>query len=808
MFKNYITTAIRNLKRNKTYTFINVFGLALGISAALILFKIVIFEKSFDKSQSNYDDIYRFTKEEVNANVSDISSGIQNPFAAAFKNDFPDYGTVIRTFYQGTGQLSVESSNGNFNHFEISDGIAFADADIFQVFDFEILIGDPEKVLSNPKSAIISESFAYKLFGAEKGDYDQVIGKTIRMDTKMDVEVTGVFMDPPLNTSLPFKMLVEYEALDGFFDFFQKDGWGSSTSAAHVYLLKNKGISAEQIEAQLPAFEDKYMGEESQVNNFSLQALKDVHFQPEFDNYESRVMDREVLMIPVIVGIFLILTACVNFVNLATAQAVKRSKEVGIRKVLGGEQKQLALQFLGETFFLTAISVLISLGAAELAMTNLQELIGYELSLNLLNDPQLLGLIGLITIVVTFLAGTYPSMILSSLKPVNALKSKGQSAMSGKANLRRGLVIFQFSISQILVICTLVVVTQMDFFTNKDLGFRKNSIITFELPSNEAQKLSLIRNELMQKAKVANVSFAFSSPTSPNNIGSTFNYAPLKSENSFDVGFKVIDENYLSLYDIELLAGRNLAKTDTTLSKVLVSEKILKIMNIESPDDAIGISIETGFNGAKTIVGVFKDFHSSSLKNEMQPLIMISYRGYFYEGAVHFEGDERQTKEIIAAIEKVWTQEFPDNLFDTSIYSEMLLEDYEDEASMLNLFQVFSGIAILIGCLGLYGLIAFMANQKTKEIGVRKVLGASVPQILNIFSKELIVLIIISFLIAAPVGYYVMEGWLSDFSYRININIWVFVIAVAFTIIVGGATTGYRSMKAARANPVDSLRAE
>ena len=474
MLKNYIITAVRNLLRNKTYTFINVFGLALGISAALVLFKIVIFEKSFDKEQPNYEDIYRFTREEVSSNVTDLSAGAPNPFTEAFKTDFPDYGTPARVFYTDGSQVSVEGAGGQFQHFAIDEGITFADQDLLKIFDFKLLIGNEESALSQPKTTIISESFALKFFGANENTLDQVIGKTIKLDNRASLTVTAVMADPDQNTVLPFHMLINYESLGDFFDFFYPESWGSTSSNAQVYLLKSPNVTEEQIEAQLPAFEDKYMGDDATSNNFSLQPFSMVHFQPDYGAFGDRVIDEQVIMIPTLVAIFLVLTACVNFINLATAQAVKRSKEVGIRKVLGGEKRQLVMQFMGETFFLTLVAVVISLGMAELAMSNFENLIGYDLSLDLLHDTQLLGLLIITMVAVTLLAGIYPSFILSSLKPVVALKSKGQSAMSGKGNLRRGLVVFQFCISQILAICTLIVVSQMNYFENKDLGFKKD----------------------------------------------------------------------------------------------------------------------------------------------------------------------------------------------------------------------------------------------------------------------------------------------------------------------------------------------
>ncbi len=807
MLKNYFITAIRNLIRNKSFTIINVFGLALGISAALVLFKIVLFEKSFDQYQSKYDRLYRFIKKVESPNLVEREAGIQNPFAKAFKTDFPDLGTPVRTFYIGENQLSVENITGDWTHYEQKDGIAFVDPEFFDLFDYEWKIGEARTALTKPNSAVISISLVEKLFGVTDGGYDRVLGKKVKLNSKVEVFITGVVADPPKNSSLPFKILMEYEALEGIFDFYQPESWTSTSSNAQVYFLTNENVRPEQVRDVLPGFGEKYIPATGNKTTYELQALGDIHFEPEFNNYGDLAQTHELLSIRIAVGVFLILTACINFVNLSTALAIKRSKEVGIRKVLGGFKAQLIFQFLGETFLITLVSVILSMGVAELIMTNMESLIGYNLSLDLFGDLTLLTLVAVVVISVTLFAGLYPSLILSSLKPVSVLRGKGQSALSGNINTRRGLVIFQFFISQVLVICTLVVVSQMKYFENQELGFKKTSIITFPLPSNEVGKLNPMKNELLRFPGVELVSYAFASPMNESNISSDFGYAPLDTDGRFDVAFKVIDENYLKLYDVELLAGRDIKLTDT-LTEALVSTEILKLMEIENPEDAIGLNIQTGFGSDKKIVGVFKDFHNKSLREKIDPMIMVRFPGYFYEGAIRFEGSDAQFNDLVATLEKVWTREYPEVLFDYNLLSDQIMRNYKKESDTLTLFQVFSGITILIGCLGLYGLISFMAAQKRKEIGIRKVLGASINQILQIFSKELLVLILIAFLIAAPIGYYLMSSWLANFEYSISLNVWMFIIAIGFTVVIGMVTTGLRSFQAAMSNPVDSLRNE
>ncbi|MFT7269830.1 MAG: putative ABC transport system permease protein, partial [Roseivirga sp.] len=682
MFKNYIITAYRNLVRNRVYTFINVFGLALGISAAIVLFKIVLYEKSFDQYQTNFEDLYRITKRTESVNQVETEAGIQNPFTLAFKTDYPDYGLPLRVFGIGESQLSVTNSIGDLQHFEQRKGIAFADKDYFKLFDYDFELGNPETALEKPNAVVISVSLVEKLFGITDGGYDRVIGKQIRLNDDLDVFVTAVVKDPPVNSSVPFIMLMEYESISAIFDFYQPDSWTSTSSNANVFFLKAPGVQESQLETALDEIRKKYKSDDTNNTTYGIQAMADIHFQPEYNTYEDAAVSNDFLTIPIAIGVFLILTACINFVNLSTALAIKRSKEVGIRKVLGGRKGQLMQQFLGETFFITIISVLISLGAAELIMTNMEQFVGYNLSLNLLKDPLLILILLGITLGVTLLAGLYPSVILSKLAPVKALKSKGQTTLSGSVNTRRGLVVFQFIISQLLVVCTLVVIAQMEFFEKKDLGFRKSSIVIFPLPSNEEEKLNPLRNELSTFAGIEKVSFNFSSPLSDNNISSDFGYAPLEMEGDYDAPYKVADEHYLDLYGIEILAGRNFTSNDT-LNVAIISKSAMRLMEIENPLDAIGKQIKSGFDGSKTVIGVINDFHTKSLKVKLEPVILVTGQDYYYEGAIRFVGTDKQMGSVITALEKAWTKQYPNVLFDYSLFSESIMDGYSEEANMM-----------------------------------------------------------------------------------------------------------------------------
>lgn len=808
MLKNFFITAFRNLARNRTYTFINIFGLALGISSALVLFKFINFHKSFDTHHSNYEQLYRFVRHELSANQVDHDMGMPVPFAEAFANDYPDLGTAAIVQYTRDGQFTVTNDLGDQSKFVEDGGIAFVEEVFFELFDIELLAGNKETALDNPGHVILSAFLVEKYFGYTGTNVATALGKTVKYDNKVDLIVSGVMKNTPTNTELPLEALITFLSADAIFPLFDKTNWGSVSSNTNVYLLKNEAVNDADIEARLVDMVRKYLPDEAGTEEYHLQPLSDVHFNDAYDSQAGDIVSSQLLWGCAITGIILILTACINFINLATAQAVKRSKEVGVRKVMGGSRIQLTAQFMSETFVITLVSVILSLGIAELVLNRLDWLLDYELTLDLINDPSMLLYLAGITLAVTLLAGLYPSFVLSSLNPIAAMKRSKAAGVSGKFNLRRGLVVAQFFISQFLIICTLVVISQMRHFYEADMGFAKESIVSFNMPDPSTRNGELLRSRIASNPNIEGLSFHVGSPLSRNNLGSNFNYEPLASETDFDAQFKIIDEHYLDLFEIELLAGRNLTARDTLLENTLISETVVRIMGFDDPQEVIGVKILTGFNGAKTIVGVVKDFHSRSLKSELTPLFLIGYPGFNYEGAIKIIGDDESYKSTMAELQREWNEVFPAYTFESYLFEERIAENYEQEADLLTLFQIFSGIAIFIGCLGLYGLVAFMANQKTKEIGVRKVLGASVKQILGIFSKELLLLIAISFVIAAPFGYYVMNLWLQDFEYNISIEVWMFLAAIAFTFIIGGATTSYRSLRAARANPVDSLRSE
>ncbi|MEO7049623.1 MAG: FtsX-like permease family protein, partial [Ferruginibacter sp.] len=499
-----------------------------------------------------------------------------------------------------------------------------------------------------------------------------------------------------------------------------------------------------------------------------------------------------------------LITACVNFINMATAQAVNRSKEIGVRKVLGGRRNELFWQFISETSVITVLSILFAIGLSFLAMPYVNNWFHSHIKLQLFTDGQLLLFIFGLAIVVTFLAGSYPGLILSGFKPIQALRNKIAQNQAGGLNTRRGLIITQFAISQILTIAVIIIAMQMNYAKDSDLGFKKNSIVLLPVESTP-QNAKTLKNELMQISGVNNVSLCAAAPASYNTWNTSPRFDNRLEDEPFRTSLKAGDENYVKTFGLKIVAGRNLFASDSA-KQFLVNETFVRKLNLTSPEQVLGKSLSVNGNITGTIVGVIKDFHDQSFYKDINAISIASEPDRYYTYAVDINLDK--VPATMAAVEKVWNKMNPSEIFSYEFLDEHIATFYKSEELMLKLIKVFSVFAIFIGCLGLYGLVFFMAAQKTKEIGIRKVLGGSYTHILWIFGREFSKLIILAFCIAAPVGYWLMNKWLQDFQFRIPISIWIFITVIAVTFFICFLTVSYQAIKATMVNPVKSLRAE
>ncbi len=799
MFKSYLTTTLRKLSRERSYTAINVLGLALGITCSLMLFLLIKHELSFDNFHAKADRVCRVNTIYVRAEGEVHDTGTPLPFGPALRKDFPELEKVVMANYESDGLITIVDGDKAPVRYQEKSGVVFIEPDFFDMFDFPWISGHP-KTLAGPNNVALTEELAQKYFPNENP-----VGKRIRLDNKLDLIVTGVLKNFPANTDFPFKLLVSFitvKELD--YDF---ESWQNTKSALQTYALLPENLSFKNFESRLPAFLEKYWTAKDGVNKIvhTVQPLREIHFDTRYGTFSGKVTSKATILAFALIGFFLIVTACINFVNLATAQAIDRAKEVGVRKVLGANRMQLFRHFMGETFAITVLAVFLAVALNELLLQRFAEIMKLRISFDLFGDLAVWGFLLVIMVIVSLLSGFYPALVLSGFHPVLALKSKNTTKQRSGLTLRRGLVIVQFAISQAFVIGTLIIAAQMDYFRNKDLGFNKDAIVTVALPNRDQHKFESLRTQLLQKAGVKNFSLAYTSASSGRNWSTSYHHKRGDHLEEHVASLRFADARYFETYDLQLLAGRAYAESDT-IKEFVVNEALVRQLGFASPQEAIGEYLTFWDAPAKPIVGVVKNFHLLSLHDEIKPCLMATKASSYSQAGIKI--DLQNAPAILQHIEKVWNAAFPENVFEYKFLDDTIAGFYEGEEKMSRLLRIFAGIAILIGCLGLFGLVSFMTAQRTKEIGVRKALGATVGDILALFSKEFAVLILVAFLLAAPIAYFAMNDWLENFVYRINIGFGVFLATLAVTFIIAGLTVGYRALKAALANPVEALRYE
>jgi putative ABC transport system permease protein len=803
MFKNYLKTALRNLVRQRATTFLNIGGLTLGLATSLILFLLVRYHKSFDTFHSNYDRIYRAVIQSDGNNGKNYTPGVYPVFPEAFQNDFPEADQVTFISYRSGSFITVPQVNADPKRYDEEKGVAFAQPSFFKVFDRKILIGDATTGLDEPNEAILSSRWAIKYFGKE-----DAVNEVLKYEGH-EYRVTAIMEDLPTNTDLPFDLLVSYITIKKEKD---ETGWTGIWSDEQCYFTLRAGSSISDIEARIPAFVSKYLGDPARNRDnatFIMQPFNEVHFDERFGNYNYSTISNSQLNALTLIGIFLLLTACINFINLTTAEAVKRSKEVGIRKALGSTRPQLALQFLGETTLITFFSILLALVVAEIGLTFINTFLDLSLTLNFGSDIALWVFLVSTLILVSLLSGIYPSLVVSGFNPISALKNQIRATQSTGFNLRRGLVVMQFFISQLLIIGTIVLISQMNFLKTKELGFRKEAVVIVNIPEQEiptegdgVSKMRALRNDLMKVGGVEATSLS-STPPSSGSVSST-DFQIEGSEEHYVTQVKQVDGNYLDLYRLELLAGAGLSDADTAQS-IVVNEKLAQVVGYADPKEILGKRIKM-WGKNLPVSGVVKNFHTVSLQDPMEATLMLNrIRGY---ETLSIKLNPQSVQQSLEEIQKRWEQTYPEFIYSYKFLEDEIAEFYEGEAKMSVMLTVFTSLAIFIGCLGLFGLTVFMANQKTKEIGVRKVLGASVENILFLFSGEFVRLILIGFVLAAPVSWYFSTKYLEQFAYKISIGPFVFILGLGSTCLIAFVTVGYRSIKAAMINPATSLRSE
>ena len=788
MLFNFFKIAMRNIRRNASSTIINVSGLGLGITCGLLIFSIVQYHLSFDDFHKDGDRIYRFVTEQHRDDVSYVAS-VPPAFAIAFRNDFT-YAEKVGRLCTVTDQLITLDQN---DVRKFSEQISFAEPEFFEIFNFPLIEGSRTNALGEPNTAVISEKISKKYFANESP-----LNKTFRLNNALDFKIVGVLKDIPDNTNFRSEIYLSYTAIGQYNEWYGAvDSWGGITSEIQSFARMRPGVDPMNVENALPQYVTKYRAKSKNIHHYKLQPLDEIHF----DGRYQGVMSKTNLWVFSIIGLFLIITACVNFVNLATAQAMGRAREVGVRKVLGSVRSQLFLQFAIETSLIVFISAIIAFCLAYAALPYINIWFDTRVTLDLLSNNTLAAFLLGIVVFVTLLSCSYPGLILSGFKPAQALKGK-LSDHGSSFTLRRALIITQFTIAQVLLISLIVIAFQMKYFMKTDMGFDKEAIIIIPTGSQDA-KLKTLKEQFLRIPGVANVSACFSPPASRNQWGSSITYDNRTEPENFGVSMKSADESYLSTFGIDLIAGRNLQPSDS-VREFLANEIFVRKLNL-TPEDILGKIISSDGKSA-TVVGVISNFHDQSFRSAISPILISTRIDRYQEYALKI--DMKDATNTLLAIEKAWSAMYPEQIYRYQFLDEQTAEFYETEQSILNLIQVFCGIALFIACMGLYGLVSYMAIQKTKEIGIRKVLGGSVANILWIFGKEFFLLILFAFVLAAPIGWWLMTEWLQNYEYRFNMSWWILALEAAIISFVALLTVGFRSAEAAMMNPANALRTE
>ncbi len=821
MLKNYFKTAFRSVARNGNYTIINVAGLAVGVVVCMIIFIIIQFQTSFDNFHSKKDRIYRVLTEYHHSDATTISYGRSVPFPmpTGLRTAFPQLEQVAAVYASHNDELQVLDDNGApVKNFKEPRGVFYTEPSFFDIFDFPLLAGSYAS-LKDPDNVLLTKEVAEAYFG----DWKTAMGKAIKLTGSYRIgaglfqsppivlKVSGILATVPANTDFQLKLVVAYGT-----DFtgdkvygFQQPDWNGTAPDFGCYVLLPSNISADNFNRQLEAYSQKVLPAGNK-NSHIIQPLSAVHYDTETGNYSNKTISHQLLNVLWIIAAFILLIACVNFINLSTAQAVNRAKEVGVRKVLGSNRSQLQIQFIIETFLVVISAVVLAAVITVLTLPLLNQFLELSLSFSILNNPAIILFLIATTIFVTILAGFYPSVVLSHFSPVNALKSKFTVNAAKGISLRRGLVVFQFVIAQVLIIGTLVIVKQVNYFMDQPLGFDKDAIVNVPFrpdPSSGGNPMDFLRQQLLSVNGIQTVSFSSHTPVEDDNdMWTTFRFDQAAKDADFQSITKFADDEFLHTYKLELVAGRNLQPSGMT-KEFLVNESFVRGLGLNSPEDILNkeISILNGVIKCP-VVGVLKDFHDRSFRQELAPLIITTNNTMYRQVAIKLT--TANISSTMQSVKEIWERTFPDYVYEYSFLDDKIESFYKQENQLSQLYTIFSAIAVFLSCLGLYGLASFMAVQRIKEVGIRKVLGATAGNIVYLFSKEFIILIAIAFAIAAPVAWYYMQHWLQDYAYRINVSWWIFAAAGFIAIGIAVVTISFQAIKAAMANPVKALRTE
>ncbi|SEJ58441.1 putative ABC transport system permease protein [Dyadobacter sp. SG02] len=798
MIRNHFTIAFRSFFNSKGYSIINVTGLAVGITCAVLIFLVVRHETSYDLGQSRLDRIFRVETENIKENHT--YPGTYTGMANALRTDLPEAEIIAPIMKMGGKTMASSEGEKKFR-----ESLVFADNALFRTLDYKWLAGNPGRALAQPGAIVLTRAYAEKYFGTV-----DVLGKTVRLDNKFDLTVTGVVENYPVTTSFPFDMLVSFSTVKQINPDFDENRWNGWNDNYQVFVVLKKDVYPEQLIERFENVVVKYMGKELLSDKrFKLNHLSEIHYA---GNLGGRSANVDLLQTLAAIGALVLLIACFNFINLSTARAFKRAKEVGIRKAVGSSRLSLIHQFLTEAGLITFFAGILALVLCVLLLPVLAATLSIPLTLNDLFAEQTALFTGVLLVLTALLAGFYPALRLSGMAPIWALKNNATSRAGQWFSMREGLVVVQFTVSLVLICCAMLIDRQLDFFRNADLGFNKSAIITVGLPDNKPEKLQTLRNQLTRSAQIRDVSFSFNSASAESNWMQAMEYRQGPKVVQVKTQMKMGDSHYLDTYGIQLVAGEPLKDSDTANFKVIVNEIFLGRIGISNPRAAIGQRVHYGDgNEFATIAGVARNFHVNSLHQKIDPTVIQVVPNNFYQAGIKLQNENASAASIQTAltdIEKAWTQIYPDQIFEYSFLDETLAQAYQSETRTARLIGAATILALLIASMGLFGLATFTAEQRTKEIGVRKVLGASVSSVVALLSKDFLKPVMLAIVIASPIAWYLMNQWLQNFEFKIPVSWWLFVAGGSLMTAIALLTVSFQSLRAAMLDPVRSLRTE
>ena len=815
MIRNYFKIAWRNILKHKVFSIINVIGLTIGLSASFVIGLMIYYDATFDDFHKDEDRIYRVVSDFSSPEGKFYNSGITLALEDAIKEN-SNFETVSGFYIERPAKVE---NRANDSEFKWPNFVIFTNQNYFKIFDYEFLAGDETNVLSQPNTVVLTKTRAADYF--PKLSPSEIIGKTLVYNDSINTTVTGVVENFKERTDIVFEEFISQPTIlqTRLREDFLNKNWNNTNSNSQLYVKVSEVADLEAIQNRFDDLANEHQDEESkkygQEQQFRLQPLRDIHFNENYGVYDwsKGQASKTLLNNLALVALFLLLLGCINFINLNTAQASQRAKEIGIRKTLGSSRNQLIGQFMGETFLLVLLSALLSLMLSKWLIHVFSDFVPEGLGFELFKTPVIIFGIVVLLVLVTFLSGLYPALILSKFNVVSVLKNH-LAVGENKLKLRKFLTVFQFTIAQIFIIATLLVGKQINYLLNKDMGFKTEAIVSVYSPRGEREvsKKEIYAEKLKAIPEIKNVSIGGQPPASFSTSTSSTTYVDGEKEINSELQFIYGDTNYLNLFELDLLAGRSYR--NDTIKEIVINEAYRKILGFKNPQQAIGKSIVLSDENIP-IVGVMSDFHQRSLKSDIKPMALRGdwNRPRFSQfQAIHiaFQNDSSEgLKNTLSKIEKAYKSVYADTEdYRVEFLDETIQKFYNREKKVSKLLSWATGLSILISCLGLLGLVIYTTNRRIKEIGVRKVLGATLLQINTLLCKEFLVLVAIAFIIASPIAWYGINNWLQDFAYRTSISFWLFLLSGFAMIFFALLVISVKTIQAANANPVNSLRSE